>query len=147
MTDDEQAYIQGGRWLMEDKAKKPLALRILSSRFLWAVVFVLLTSFLVIWGTGGLANTVTDKQAQFVADSVRRSAVQCYAIEGSFPPTVGGLEYLKEGYGLAIDEKRYVVYYESLGDNLIPQIRVIPVPQTSPTHDIADFLGLPDWER
>jgi hypothetical protein len=131
---------------MEDRAKRPLVFRVVTSRALWAVVFAVLVSVLVFSGSGGWSSTVTDKQAQFVADSVRRSAIQCYAIEGSFPPTVGGIEYLRDNYGLTIDSKRYVVYYESLGGNLIPQIRVIPIPQTAPIHDIADFLGLPGAE-
>ncbi|MDR2587104.1 MAG: hypothetical protein LBC23_02430 [Coriobacteriales bacterium] len=131
---------------MEDRTQRPLVLRVVTSRLLWTLVFVALVCVLVIGGSGGWSNTVTDKQAQFVADSVRRSAIQCYAIEGSFPPTIGGVEYLRDNYGLTIDSKRYVVYYESLGDNLIPQIRVVPIPQAAPTHDIADFLGLPGTE-
>jgi hypothetical protein len=128
---------------MDDRSQKPFVIRVLRSRLFWALVFAALISFAAMWGTGGLANTVTDKQAQFVADSVRRSAVQCYAIEGSFPPTQGGIEYLRDNYGLTIDERRYAVYYESFGQNLIPQIRVVPIPQGAPTNDIASSLGLP----
>jgi hypothetical protein len=131
---------------MDDSIRRPLIIRIIRSRVLWTLVFAALVSFMLVWGGGGLSTTVTEKQAQFVEDSVRRSAIQCYAIEGSFPPTIGGLEYLKDTYGLAIDEKRYVVYYESLGDNLIPQIKVIPISQDAPLRDIADVLGLPGGE-
>ena len=42
-------------------------------------------------------------------ESVRRSAVACYAAEGIYPPS---LEYLQEHYGLQIDEERYTVFYE-----------------------------------
>jgi hypothetical protein len=129
---------------MDDRSQRPLLLRIVTSRIFRVLVFAALIAFAAAWGAGGLANTVTEKQAQFVADSVRRSAVQCYAIEGSFPSTVGGLEYLRDNYGLAIDEKRYAVYYESAGQNLIPQIRVVAISQDAPTGDIADFLGLSD---
>jgi hypothetical protein len=128
---------------MDDRSQRPLALRVLTSRTFWTLVFAALISVLLVWGGGGWSGTVTDKQAQFVADSVRRSAVQCYAIEGGFPPTTGGLDYLRKNYGLAIDEKRYAVYYESDAGNLIPQIRVIPIPQQAPLHDIANYLGLP----
>jgi hypothetical protein len=128
---------------MDDRSQRPLLLRIVTSRIFWVLVFAALIALAAAWGAGGIANTVTEKQAQFVADSVRRSAVQCYAIEGSFPSTVGGLEYLRDNYGLAIDEKRYAVYYESTGQNLIPQIRVVAISQDAPTSDIADFLGLP----
>jgi hypothetical protein len=128
---------------MDDSIHRPLIIRILTSRVLWTVVFAVLASLAVVWGSGGLSNTVTDTQAQFVADSVRRSAIQCYAVEGSFPPTMGGVDYLRENYGLAVDETRYAVYYESLGNNLIPQIKVVSIPQEAPLRDIADALGLP----
>jgi hypothetical protein len=128
---------------MDERGQKPLFLRVVTSRLLWVLVFAALIAFAAIGGTGGLANTVTKKQAQFVADSVRRSAVQCYAIEGSFPATIGGIDYLRDNYGLAIDQKRYAVYYESRGENIIPQIKVVPISQEAPTDDIADFLGLP----
>jgi hypothetical protein len=131
---------------MDDSSQRPLAARIFSSRLLWTLVFAVVVSLVLVWGSGGLSTTVTDRQAQFVADSVRRSAVQCYAIEGRFPPTIGGLEYLRDNYGLSIDDGRYAVYYESFGDNLIPQIRVVPISQEAPARDIADFLGLPNGE-
>ncbi|MDR0347375.1 MAG: hypothetical protein LBH56_03275 [Coriobacteriales bacterium] len=127
---------------MGDSSQRPPLIRVISSRVLWTLLFALLASFAVIWGAGGLSTTVTDKQAQFVADSVRRSAIQCYAIEGSFPPTVGGLEYLRANYALALDDTRYAVYYESLGDNIIPQIRVFPISPEAPLDDIAGFLGI-----
>jgi hypothetical protein len=126
----------------EGRSQKPPIIRILSARLFWIAIFVVLISLALVAGSNNLSGTVTEKQAQFVADSVRRSAVQCYAIEGSFPPTAGGLEYLRDNYALTIDDKRYVVYYESMGDNLIPQVRVVSIPQKAPTHDIARFLGL-----
>jgi hypothetical protein len=108
---------------------------------LWTLLFALLVSVLIMLGTGGLTESVTEKQTRFVADNVRRSAVQCYAVEGRFPPTQGGLAYLKGNYGLAIDERRYAVFYESLGDNLIPRIEVIPVASQSPVDAIARLFG------
>jgi hypothetical protein len=128
---------------MDERSQRPLALRILTSRVLGVVLVAAILLGLAIWGTGGFSGTVTDRQAQFVADSVRRSSVQCYAIEGRFPPTIGGIGYLEDNYGLIVDHSRYVVYYESLGDNLIPQIRVNVIPQDAPLEEIADFLGLP----
>lgn len=127
---------------MDEFGNRPLALRIFTSRVLWVALIAAVLALAIVWGTGGLSNTVTDKQAQFVADSVRRSSVQCYAIEGRFPPTVGGVEYLEKNYGLIVDHSRYVVYYESLGDNLIPQIRISVIPPEAPITEIADFLGL-----
>jgi hypothetical protein len=128
---------------MDEHSQRPLLIRIISSWVVRVALVVAIVAVVAVWGTGGLSATVTDKQAQFVADSVRRSAIQCYAIEGRFPASVGGLDYLKDNYGLTIDQSRYVVYYESMGDNLIPQIQVAAISQEAPLNDIADFLGLP----
>lgn len=55
-------------------------------------------------------------------NSLRRSAVACYAAEGIYPPT---LDYLEEHYGLQIDEGRYTVFYDIFADNLMPDITVL----------------------
>lgn len=57
-----------------------------------------------------------------LTQAIRRSCVACYAAEGSYPED---LDYLKEHYGLQIDEARYTVFYEPVGANLMPQITVL----------------------
>ena len=54
--------------------------------------------------------------------ALRRATVACYAIEGIYPPT---LEYLKQHYGIQIDQSRYSVFYEIFADNLMPEITVL----------------------
>lgn len=54
--------------------------------------------------------------------AIRRSAAACYAAEGIYPPD---LQYLKDHYGLQIDESRYRVYYEVFAHNLMPDITVL----------------------
>lgn len=46
----------------------------------------------------------------------------CYAIDGVYPPD---LEYLKEHYGIQIDEDRYTVHYIPIAENLMPEITVL----------------------
>lgn len=55
-------------------------------------------------------------------DALRRAAVACYAAEGIYPPD---LDYLIEHYGIQVDEKHYVVYYEVFASNLMPDITVL----------------------
>lgn len=129
---------------MNEFRKRPLVIRILTSKLFWTLVFSVLVIGLFGMSQAGLSQKVQETQAQFVADSVRRSSVQCYAIEGRFPDTYEGVKYLEEHYGLIIDYERYVVYYESMGDNFIPQIHVVPIPQTSPIDEIGKFLGFTD---
>lgn len=44
------------------------------------------------------------------------------ALEGVYPES---LEYLKEHYGLTYNEDRYIVNYEALGSNLMPDVTVM----------------------
>jgi len=100
------------------------ARRFFGSIWLKMVVFVVLFLLLSTFVFGGTDTRVQDRQVQFLTDAVRRAAVQSYALEGRFPNDIG---YLEDNYGLIIDHNSYAVYYESMGDNLLPQIRVIPL--------------------
>lgn len=53
--------------------------------------------------------------------AVIKAAVQCYAIEGSYPPDV---DYLVEHYGLIINRDAYFYHYETVASNIIPIIAV-----------------------
>ncbi len=57
-----------------------------------------------------------------VEETLRRSCVACYAAEGVYPPS---LEYLKDHYGLQVDETRYTVHYSVAAENLMPDITVL----------------------
>ncbi|MDR3316076.1 MAG: hypothetical protein LBS98_06345 [Coriobacteriales bacterium] len=103
--------------------------RLVQAKTFRVLLFVAAVVAFALIALQGMSNRVDANHASFVEESVRRSAVQCYAIEGRFPSNAEGVEYLEENYGLNIDYSHFVVYYESMGDNLIPQIRVIPVSQ------------------
>ena len=62
-----------------------------------------------------------EQSAHTVRDSVIQAAVQCCAVEGSYPSS---LSHLEEKYGLVINEDDYVVNYEWLGDNVPPSVVV-----------------------
>lgn len=55
-------------------------------------------------------------------ESIRKATMTCYATEGVYPPTI---QYLKDNYGIQIDEDRYSVFYEIEGANLMPNITVM----------------------
>ena len=52
----------------------------------------------------------------------RRSALQCYAVEGVYPPN---LQYLEDNYGLQVNTKDYYVSYEAFASNLPPTVKVV----------------------
>ena len=54
-------------------------------------------------------------------ESIIDAAVQCCAVEGSYPSSISHLE---EDYGLVINRDDYIVQYEYLGDNIPPSVIV-----------------------
>lgn len=84
-----------------------------------AVFALLLAGALLALGRVGTASTRA--QAEMVQDAIQNALVTCYAVEGSYP---GDLGYLKEHYGLAYDEERFLVYYDAFASNILPEVRV-----------------------
>ena len=66
----------------------------------------------------------TDKQAEGIMEVIRKAAVQCYALEGEYPPT---LEYLCDNYGVILDESKYYYFYSAaFSSNMMPDVVVLP---------------------
>ena len=55
-------------------------------------------------------------------EAVERSARQCYAVEGVYPPD---LDYLRENYGLQVNTRDYVISYEIYASNIPPTVKVV----------------------
>lgn len=60
-------------------------------------------------------------RAESIEETITKYAVQCYASEGSYPPT---LDYLVDHYGLVLDKEHYFYYYEAYSSNFMPNIKV-----------------------
>lgn len=56
-----------------------------------------------------------------IKEAVKSAALQCYSIEGKFPQDIA---YLKENYGLIIQEEKYFIQYHYVASNLLPQTDV-----------------------
>lgn len=50
-------------------------------------------------------------------DAIQRAAKECYSIEGAYPKDI---EYLKEHYGLFIQEDNYMIRYHYIASNILP---------------------------
>ena len=81
---------------------------------------VILLFFLI--ALGNLGNGQRTEGKEQLENALRRAAVACYAAEGIYPPN---LDYIKEYYGIQIDENRYVVVYHAFAENLMPDITVL----------------------
>ena len=90
-----------------------------------AVVLTLFTAAVVcllcFFGTGASSRDMTDESAAAIRDAIRRGALQCYAVEGIYPPT---LEYLEENYGLQVNTRDFYIRYDIFASNIAPEITV-----------------------
>lgn len=90
----------------------------------WAlpIAILALTLALLIPGFYSVAGRTDGRQTQVLEDALRRASIQCYAIEGRYPPSV---QYLEDHYGVLVDHERYAVFYDGFASNLMPDITVI----------------------
>ena len=91
----------------------------------WVLPLVLLIAALLVLGSMILRSSDRDlgqESAAAIQEAVRRSALQCYAVEGVYPPN---LAYLEENYGLQVNTNDFYVIYEAFASNLPPDIRVV----------------------
>lgn len=86
------------------------------------VLMIILMIFLVQSniGIGEFSQTADIERVKTVEDAIRNAAVQCYAIEGNYPP----LEYLASEYGLILNDDAYYYHYEIIASNIMPVIAV-----------------------
>ncbi len=93
----------------------------LISGIILVVCMITLSLFLVPL-IGETVDHNVDITQQTMQQAIEKALIHCYAIEGSYPPS---LEYLKENYGIYIQEERFYYYYEYVGSNVRPIVQVI----------------------
>ena len=104
---------------MKTRVDPKLAGALISALFAGVVVVIALFSM----------NTYSDKagarETEKIADIITRAAIQCYALEGGYPPS---LEYLEEKYNILLNRDSFVYFYSTDGmDNILPDIVVQPI--------------------
>src|SRR5574344_1577347 len=92
----------------------PYAGRLHLSIFVMAAIL-----FLFLYGVSTVSTSTVDNQQKSLEQALNRSIVQCYAVEGTYPPS---LSYLKDHYGLTYDESLFFVDYQSIGANIMPDV-------------------------
>jgi len=92
------------------------------SKRAYLILVILLVIFFVqsSLGVDGFTNAAEFERVKTVEEAIQKAAVQCYAIEGSYPP----LNYLVDHYGLVINEAEYYYHYEVIASNIMPVIAV-----------------------
>ncbi len=91
--------------------------------FLLSILFFVLVAAVFFRGASTFSGKAKSEGEVTLRNAIARATVQCYAIEGRYPPSV---EYLEEHYGIQIDRNRYYVFYEGFASNIMPDITVVP---------------------
>lgn len=97
-------------------------MRISASIVVLAIIFVLVGVMAApLFGAGEKSAERETEQLRTIID---KALVQCYALEGSYPPD---LQYLQTNYGVVLDEKKYLFIYETGGmSNIKPEFYIQP---------------------
>lgn len=83
-------------------------------------IFIIFIIYLII-GVDSAKKSNDEERYSILKDAIYRSSVQCYAIEGYYPPNI---EYLENNYGLVVDHNKYVINYSVFASNIMPEIEV-----------------------
>ncbi len=76
------------------------------------------------WAAARAESQTAAQALRLTEESIRRAAVQCYALEGFYPANIN---YLMEHYGIRPDTSRFIIHYQFIADNLLPDITVLPI--------------------
>lgn len=97
------------------------------SRGFWASTLLGLALFAaaaawMLQGVRQAARVSDDEGLRMAEQAVRQAAVSCYALEGAYPASYADL---KQRSGVAVDEERYIVFYEIFASNIMPDVTVL----------------------
>lgn len=88
--------------------------------FLASVSFSILNEMEDFW------NNSKQERIEVAEKAIKRAALQCYALEGSYP---ADLNYLVENYGILLNEDQFFYKYEIFASNIMPEVIVLEKPR------------------
>ena len=98
-----------------------------ASRRSWLplVLGLILFAAIAMWVLRGVqqAARVSDQEGLRMArQAIDRAVISCYSLEGVYPATY---DELKAKSGLAVDDDKYVVFYDIFASNIRPSVTVM----------------------
>jgi len=103
--------LQKEHWLRNILVRTPFSIFI-------TIAFLLL----ILTGIWSTDKGSISRQQHSLQDAISRDLVQCYALEGTYPPSIS---YLEEHYGLTYNKDLFFVDYQTYGSNLMPSVTII----------------------
>lgn len=90
---------------------------------LLSILLILVVAFFSVQHFARVTEQALNEQAATaIKDTVISRAIQCYVVEGVYPPT---LKYLEDRYGLIVNHERFIVTYDVFASNMIPEVSVL----------------------
>lgn len=89
------------------------------------VLGLLLFAAVAVWMVRGVQEAAQVSQQEglrMAQEAVERAVVSCYSLNGVYPATY---QELKAKSGLAIDEEKYIVFYDIFASNIRPSVTVV----------------------
>ena len=86
-----------------------------------SVLFVIIISAILVAGIFYISNMGNEQGIKLTREAAVRTAVECYAIEGIYPPNV---QYMEDNYNLRYDKTKYYIHYDAFASNIMPTIEV-----------------------
>ena len=90
------------------------------------IVFIVVIFYI---GVSQISQSTAKKQEDSLYTAIERDIVQCYSIEGIYPPS---LEYLEEHYALVYDKNVFFVDYRPVASNIYPDVTIMRIKGVGP---------------
>ncbi|MBO4901443.1 MAG: hypothetical protein J5518_01430 [Lachnospiraceae bacterium] len=105
-----------------NRFQKPnLGKRILQS-VNFSILFFVAVIGIFLYGIASVSSGSAEDERRVLEEAIHKDIVHCYAVEGMYPPT---LAYMEEHYGLTYDHDLFLVDYETVGSNIMPNVTII----------------------
>lgn len=93
---------------------------------IFTTTFFIIVFSTFIFSTNKMDASSYDSQKNHLQETIQKEIAQCYALEGTYPPS---LAYLQEHYGLVYNQELFYVDYVAIGSNIYPDVSVIVLTQ------------------
>ncbi len=87
----------------------------------WALAALLIAAAVMVLAVRDPGRDISEESALSIQQAIEKSALQCYAVEGVYPPA---LDYLEQNYGLQVNHDDFLITYDIFASNLAPDVTV-----------------------
>ena len=84
-------------------------------------VLFALVLILMIFAVSSVSRFYRKQNLMIIKQSAQRAAVECYSVEGIYPPNI---EYLVDNYSFTYNSEKYFIFYDSFASNVMPNVEV-----------------------